>query len=188
MNPRTLNHLAVALLLALASPGCGAAAVPGGVSDWQFTRASDGSYRAAVTNSGDRKFSSLKVTLPDGIAVDAEGVDINGSNLGAMQLAAFNSAMASLSHITDTVASLIPLLGKGIVTVPTTAPVVSPPTQPADTPQQAADRAYLTQRAQACPFLAQAGTTASVVAAIQSCPASMLGTFRQLLDGYLPVK
>lgn len=167
------------------SSGCGGELVPGGR---MYLRITDGQGKTAVLQSNkDTAFSSLSLDPNTGV-LTVEGYNANASALGAIQgpvvMNGQNVAGAVTNNLIGVLAQVVPYMNQGggqLVNNPLTGALSVQPIQ--DDPAQAADRAYLVQRAMDCPFFKAAGTTAQMVSLVQHAPASMLGELRMYVDG-----
>ncbi len=116
------------LAVILTCGGC----VTGGARDVTMTRAQDGSWKLHFASNADSKIGHVKVTLPDGVTMSMDNADVNGSNLGQLQLQLLLAQTTMANNLISQALSMVPGFGKaGTVMAPITAqPVVPPTTQP----------------------------------------------------------
>jgi hypothetical protein len=116
----------IVFLLALTIGGC----VTGGTASYSITSSGDGKWSATVTSDKDTRAALIRFTAPDGkTTLIVQGLDSNGSTLGAQQAATISKQTDALVTIVQDFAPLVKAL---LGTVSGSAGVIVPVTQPAN--------------------------------------------------------
>jgi hypothetical protein len=115
----------IAAAVGLTVGGC----VTGGTASYSITSSGDGKWSATVTSDKDTRAALIRFTAPDGkTTLIVQGLDSNGSTLGAQQAATISKQTDALVTIVQKFAPLIEALLTG--SAGQAGPVIVPVTQP----------------------------------------------------------
>lgn len=125
MNRGIILWAVMAVVLTLG--GC----VTGGARDASMQRMPDGSWKMHFSSNADSKIGHVEATLPDGVKFSMDNADVNGSNLGQLQLQLLLAQTVMANNLVSQALSMVPGFGKaGTMMSPITAQPVTPTTQP----------------------------------------------------------
>jgi hypothetical protein len=121
-----VTAILAAAIATLAFTGC----VTGGTATYSITSSGDGKWAATVTSDKDTRAALIRFTAPDGkTTLIVQGLDSNGSTLGAQQAATISKQTDALVTIVQEFAPFVKAL---ISAASGSAGAIVPATQPAN--------------------------------------------------------